>query len=139
MVQKAMSQTRMPLRPRAHPGPWVATLMSTLDSTTPCPSPPKNMNDELAIYLASGPSDRYRVTTLAVRGKCAMHMQVVQSSNVHSVGYDEASRAMRVQFQAGGLYEYAGVNPDLYASMLRPNPWRRLGDRVKQHRCRRIA
>ena len=68
-----------------------------------------------------------------------MQMQVVLSSNVHSVGYDETSRAMRVQFQSGGLYEYSGVNPELYASMLQPHPWSRLGDRVKKHQCRRIA
>lgn len=38
-----------------------------------------------------------------------MEMINVTSSNIESIGRDEATGVMRVQFSNGGLYEYAGV------------------------------
>lgn len=39
-----------------------------------------------------------------------MQMQQVQSSNVRAVGYDPASRLMRVEFSNGSTYEYDDVS-----------------------------
>lgn len=58
----------------------------------------------------------------------------VVSNNVAAVGYDSGSRTMRVQFQRGGVYDYFSVDSSLYAEMLKPHPWRRVGRIVKSHR-----
>lgn len=33
----------------------------------------------------------------------------VSSSNIASVGYDESSQTLEVEFNSGGIYEYYGV------------------------------
>lgn len=68
-----------------------------------------------------------------------MNMQSVTSTNVAAVGYDPASRLMRVAFQSGGLYDYYDVDPALFEQMLLPFPWRRIGVMVKRHAYRRVA
>jgi len=42
----------------------------------------------------------------------------VQSSNVKSVGYDEPSRTMHVEFRDGGVYEYSGVPPETHQALV---------------------
>jgi hypothetical protein len=37
-----------------------------------------------------------------------MQMVPVDSSNIHSVGFDPEQKVMRIQFIGGGLYEYSG-------------------------------
>jgi hypothetical protein len=37
------------------------------------------------------------------------------SSNIAAQGFDEDTGTLRVQFQSGKTYEYAGVTPDDYA------------------------
>jgi hypothetical protein len=68
-----------------------------------------------------------------------MNMTPVASSNVQSVGYDHPTRTMRVAFRKGGVYDYSGVAPELFESMLLPHPWRRLGRIVRRHHCNRVA
>ena len=68
-----------------------------------------------------------------------MNMQPVTSTNVAAVGYDPATRTMRVAFQSGGLYDYYNVNLALFEQMLQPFPWRRIGQLVKSHGYRRVA
>ena len=68
-----------------------------------------------------------------------MNMQPVTSTNVAAVGYDAATRIMRVAFQSGGVYDYFDVNPALFEQMLLPLPWRRIGATVKAHRYARVA
>lgn len=68
-----------------------------------------------------------------------MNMTPVASTNVRSVGYDRVTATMRVEFQNGGVYDYYGVSRELGESMLLPNPWRRLGRLVREHRCRRVG
>ena len=36
---------------------------------------------------------------------------MVGSSNVDSIGYDEATQVLRIRFIKGGLYEYKNVPP----------------------------
>lgn len=54
-------------------------------------------------------------------------MRPVNSSNIHSVGYDPAARALFVRFKRwektgvpspGALYRYADVPPDVYAKLV---------------------
>lgn len=68
-----------------------------------------------------------------------MHMQPVVSTNVRAVGYDATTSVLRVQFQNGGVYDYYDVTPSLHESMLQPDPWRRVGRIVKQHRYRKVG
>lgn len=68
-----------------------------------------------------------------------MKMQPVTSTNIAAVGYDPASRVVRVGFQSGGVYDYYDIDPALFKQMLLPFPWRRVGAMVKRHAYRRIA
>ncbi len=68
-----------------------------------------------------------------------MQMHPITSTNVSAVGYDPASRRMRVQFSSGGTYEYSDVDESLYEAMLQPFPWRRVGRVVRAHANRRIG
>lgn len=45
-------------------------------------------------------------------------MRAVTSSNIASVGYDPAERAMQVQFKSGGLWRYTGVPQSVYDALL---------------------
>lgn len=36
-------------------------------------------------------------------------MRATESSNIAAIGYQPASRQLRVQFKSGGLYQYSGV------------------------------
>ncbi|WP_435081604.1 KTSC domain-containing protein [Clavibacter michiganensis] len=66
-------------------------------------------------------------------------MHSVISTNVQAVGYDNSSRTLRVQFQSGGIYDYYEVAPSLYQEMLQPNPWRRVGRKIKAHVTNRVT
>lgn len=68
-----------------------------------------------------------------------MEMSPVISDNVLAVGYESSTHTMRVAFRSGGVYDYYGVDLQLFESMLLPHPWRRLGDRVKAHPYRRVS
>lgn len=53
-----------------------------------------------------------------------MEMQPVESSNIHSIGYDPATRTMRIAFRdrkngATRLYEYQGVSPVEHAALIK--------------------
>ena len=41
----------------------------------------------------------------------AMHHASVQSSNIKSVGYDDATRELEVRFHSGSTWRYANVDP----------------------------
>jgi hypothetical protein len=53
----------------------------------------------------------------------------ILSSNVIAAGYDFQNQIMKVQFKSGALYEYYGVNLELWESFLsaQPNPWSAVG------------
>lgn len=38
----------------------------------------------------------------------------VQSSNINSMGYDDASQTMAIQFKGGKTYHYAGVPKEVF-------------------------
>jgi KTSC domain len=43
-----------------------------------------------------------------------MERQPVKSSSIKSIGYDEALRALEVEFLNGGVYQHIGVPPEIY-------------------------
>lgn len=47
-----------------------------------------------------------------------MDRRVVQSSNVASIGYDEASSTLEVEFQSGAIYQYYGVPQNIYEQLM---------------------
>jgi hypothetical protein len=53
----------------------------------------------------------------------------IQSDNVSAAGYDESSMVMTVQFDNGALYEYYGVQAELWTSFVaaQPHPWSQVG------------
>lgn len=58
--------------------------------------------------------------------------QVVESSNVQSVAYDEPSMTLAVEYLRGGLYTYEGVGEQVYASLINSaSVGRYLNDAVK--------
>ena len=47
-----------------------------------------------------------------------MDMEPVDSSNVHSVGYDPESRRMRVQFVNGNVHDYQDVPAETHQALM---------------------
>jgi KTSC domain len=38
----------------------------------------------------------------------------VSSTNIRSIGYDEGSQTLEVEFKSGGIYDYAGVPKNVH-------------------------
>ena len=47
-----------------------------------------------------------------------MRLISLQSSNVLSIAYDPGNEVLVAQFQNGDFYEYSGVSPDVFLSVL---------------------
>ena len=47
-----------------------------------------------------------------------MERHPVKSTNVKSVGYDAEEKVLELEFRSGGVYQYAGVQPEMYADLL---------------------
>lgn len=47
-----------------------------------------------------------------------MYRESVESSNIASIGYDEASRTLEVEFLNGSVYEYSGVPPEEHRGLM---------------------
>ena len=43
---------------------------------------------------------------------------LVNSSNIITVGYDNAAKILEVEFQSGKVYQYMDVPEDLYQSLM---------------------
>lgn len=69
-----------------------------------------------------------------------MERQRVSSSNVRSIGYDEASSTLEVEFNGGGVYQYYSVPEGVHASLMRASSkGSYLNDHVKnRYRCRQV-
>jgi hypothetical protein len=42
----------------------------------------------------------------------------VKSSNIKSIGYDEKTKTLHVEFSSGGIYEYADVSPEKHTALM---------------------
>lgn len=47
-----------------------------------------------------------------------IRMIAVESSMVHSIGYDPDTKRLRVKFKDGGLYAYTGVPQSVYDKLM---------------------
>ena len=47
-----------------------------------------------------------------------MERKPVKSTNVKAVGYDAETKVLEVEFKSGGIYQYAGVQKEMYADLL---------------------
>lgn len=47
-----------------------------------------------------------------------MVRQSVESSELRSIGYDEGTLMLEVEFQKRGTYQYFGVTKDVYSSLM---------------------
>lgn len=61
-----------------------------------------------------------------------MEMKSVDSSNIESVGYDEASSTLQIEFKNGTTYQYFDVNEDVFIGLRdAESPGRYLATRIK--------
>lgn len=47
-----------------------------------------------------------------------MKRTVVESSNLASVGYDEKTKTLEIEFNHGGIYEYYEVEKSVYRALM---------------------
>ncbi len=47
-----------------------------------------------------------------------MIRQPVNSSDISSMGYDEAAQTLEIEFQSGGVYQYFGVPHKVFSEMI---------------------
>lgn len=47
-----------------------------------------------------------------------MNRQRVSSSNLSSVGYDEASETLEIEFDSGSVYQYSRVPAAVYSALM---------------------
>lgn len=69
-----------------------------------------------------------------------MIRQLVVSSELHSVGYDERENLLEVAFRTGGIYCYFGVPANVYAALIAaPSKGQFFNTRIKPaYRCVRV-
>ena len=48
-----------------------------------------------------------------------MKRTAVESSNLASVGYDEKTKTLEIQFNHGGIYEYYNVDKRVYEELMK--------------------
>ena len=46
-----------------------------------------------------------------------MNLQLVNSSNLHMVGYDKEEAVLRIVFKTGAIYDYQNVPPAIYQAL----------------------
>ena len=46
-----------------------------------------------------------------------MKMIPLASSNIHSVGYNEGNKVLRVMFSTGTMYDYSGIPIEVFKGM----------------------
>ncbi len=47
-----------------------------------------------------------------------MNRTSVRSSNIRSVGYDQETRVLEIEFHDGGVYQYSNVPETLYQGLM---------------------
>jgi hypothetical protein len=61
----------------------------------------------------------------ADNGSAVTRLVPIRSSSLAAIGYDPATRTLRVKFRNGGLYDYLDVAHEVYEGLLasQPHPW----------------
>jgi len=47
-----------------------------------------------------------------------MKRKRVKSTNIHSIGYDEKSQILEIEFLSGGVYEYSEIRKELHEDLM---------------------
>ena len=47
-----------------------------------------------------------------------MHREPVISSSISSIGYDESTQTLEIEFSDGAIYQYLGVIPKIYKEIM---------------------
>jgi hypothetical protein len=71
----------------------------------------------LVMVSSCGPSDAAKSTAEIARPRRAERTPVT-SSNLQSVGYDEESRTLTIEFRNGTVYEYADVPSEVHDELM---------------------
>lgn len=62
-----------------------------------------------------------------------MRRKPVDSSSLVSVGYDPKRRILEIEFEGGGVYDYLGVPPEVFAALMEaPSKGAYVNDVVKE-------
>lgn len=48
-----------------------------------------------------------------------MNRRYIKSGDIESIGYDDKIGVMEVKFVNGGTYQYTGIEPGLYAGLMK--------------------
>jgi hypothetical protein len=69
-----------------------------------------------------------------------MEKELVRSSNIHSVGYDQATTTLEIEFRTGGVYQYLMVPDSVYHGLMRASSkGRYFHDHIREkYRTRRL-
>ena len=68
-----------------------------------------------------------------------MERQPVISSNIKSVGYDEDTETLEVEFKKGALYQYDSVPAEVHQSLMSaPSVGKYFSANVKKYKCRKL-
>lgn len=59
-----------------------------------------------------------------------MQTNLVTSTRIASVAYEQRTRHLILEFKDGSVRDYAGVDIGLYHQVLLPHPWRRVGEQL---------
>lgn len=65
-----------------------------------------------------------------------MQMVSVRSSAISAIGYDPATRRMKITFKQGHTYDFCGVPPEVYEGLLNASSVGSYYDRVIRDRYR---
>lgn len=61
----------------------------------------------------------------------------VKSSNLRSIGYDEPTQILEIEFQQGGTYQYFGVSKKIYDNLMKALSHEEYYERFIKNRYRR--
>ena len=84
------------------PGGWGVTIETN-----------RNYSEVLEVWRAKDPRPSRLIT-----GENAMERQSVSSSNISSIGFDESSSTLEVEFHSGGVYQYFDVPAQVYEGLM---------------------
>jgi hypothetical protein len=70
-----------------------------------------------------------------------MNRLLVDSSDLHSVGYDSSTLTLEIEFNSGGIYQYYGVSKEVYERLLAaPSLGKFFPANIRNvYRCKKIA
>jgi hypothetical protein len=67
-----------------------------------------------------------------------MNREPVVSSNIRSIGFDESTSTLEVEFKTGSIYQYMSVSKDLYERFVRAGSKGSFFDRYVREKFRTV-